>query len=245
MLGSLTFYRRMLNENVFSSPSVLALARGSNRKLDAVKEETERKLPTIGHAIAGVMAGGTVSFIAAPVEHIKARLQVQYAADKSQRLYSGPIDCGKKIVRRNLPHTLISHTDPVLAASPRHRWHLPRPLSYSPFPLILFLLVGILRPLHPLLLDFNQSVHARHQFLGWRSLSPDLLAHLLSFGCRQAADHDRSLGRSVERWRKTILEVERCRKGDIEEGRSTGVLERVCAMFSASISSECCCPGCI
>lgn len=98
MLGSLTFYRRVLNENIFHSPSALALTRASNRKLDSLKQETEHRLPTIGHAIAGVMAGGTVSFIAAPVEHIKARLQVQYAANKSQRLYSGPIDCSKKIV---------------------------------------------------------------------------------------------------------------------------------------------------
>ena len=44
------------------------------------------------------MAGATVSLIAAPVEHIKARLQVQYAANKSDRLYSGPVDCIKKIV---------------------------------------------------------------------------------------------------------------------------------------------------
>lgn len=104
MLGSLTFYRRMLNENVFHSPPVLALAKASNRKFDVIKNESEHKLPTIGHAIAGVMAGFTVSFIAAPVEHIKARLQVQYAADKSQRLYSGPIDCSRRIVRPNLPH---------------------------------------------------------------------------------------------------------------------------------------------
>jgi solute carrier family 25 carnitine/acylcarnitine transporter 20/29 len=46
------------------------------------------------------MAGTTVSFIAAPVEHIKARLQVQYAADKSKRMYSGPIDCLRKMVRQ-------------------------------------------------------------------------------------------------------------------------------------------------
>lgn len=55
-------------------------------------------LPSFGHGIAGIMAGTTVSFIAAPVEHIKARLQVQYAADKSKRMYSGPIDCTRKIV---------------------------------------------------------------------------------------------------------------------------------------------------
>ncbi|KAJ6146141.1 hypothetical protein N7497_008123 [Penicillium chrysogenum] len=56
-------------------------------------------LPSFGHGIAGIMAGTTVSFIAAPVEHVKARLQVQYAADKSKRMYSGPIDCMRKMIR--------------------------------------------------------------------------------------------------------------------------------------------------
>ena len=46
-----------------------------------------------------MMAGWTVSFIAAPVEHVKARLQIQYAVSKSERLYSGPIDCTRKILR--------------------------------------------------------------------------------------------------------------------------------------------------
>lgn len=86
MLGSLTLYRRLLNENVFNQR--------------AFREDTGAmpKLPTVGHGIAGVMAGATVSFLAAPVEHIKARLQIQYQAQKSQRQYSGPIDCTKKIV---------------------------------------------------------------------------------------------------------------------------------------------------
>lgn len=98
MLGSLTFYRRILKDNVFSSPSILAISRAYNSKIKNATQQVEDRLPTIGHGIAGVMAGATVSFIAAPVEHIKARLQVQYAADKSQRLYSGPVDCIKKIV---------------------------------------------------------------------------------------------------------------------------------------------------
>ncbi|OJD34261.1 mitochondrial carrier [Diplodia corticola] len=78
MLGSLTVYRRLLRENLFTK---------------------YEKLPTVGHGIAGICAGWTVSFIAAPVEHVKARLQVQYAADKTKRLYSGPIDCAKKLLR--------------------------------------------------------------------------------------------------------------------------------------------------
>ena len=98
MLGSLTFYRRILRDNVFSNPAFIAVTRASRHRLDTVKDAAENKLPTIGHAIAGVMAGSTVSFIAAPVEHVKARLQVQYAPDKSKRLYQGPIDCTKKIV---------------------------------------------------------------------------------------------------------------------------------------------------
>jgi solute carrier family 25 carnitine/acylcarnitine transporter 20/29 len=96
MLGSLTFYRRVLHENFFSHPNITALT-PSGIQVPAI-ENTAQKLPTVGHGIAGVMAGWTVSFIAAPVEHIKARLQIQYAADTSKRLYSGPIDCSKKIV---------------------------------------------------------------------------------------------------------------------------------------------------
>ncbi|PHH61746.1 hypothetical protein CDD81_7993 [Ophiocordyceps australis] len=49
--------------------------------------------------MAGLLAGSTVSLIAAPVEHIKARLQVQYAASKSQRLFHGPLDCLVRIYR--------------------------------------------------------------------------------------------------------------------------------------------------
>jgi solute carrier family 25 carnitine/acylcarnitine transporter 20/29 len=85
MLGSLSVYRRVLNDNFFNP-------RTSSRS-------EQGKLPVLGHAAAGTMAGWTVSFIAAPVEHIKARLQIQYQADKSKRLYSGPIDCLTKIYR--------------------------------------------------------------------------------------------------------------------------------------------------
>lgn len=92
MLGSLTLYRRLLLENVFSNP-------GLRPYIPFTRSQPDLKtLPTFGHGIAGVMSGMTVSLVAAPVEHIKARLQVQYAADKSNRMYSGPIDCIRKIV---------------------------------------------------------------------------------------------------------------------------------------------------
>jgi solute carrier family 25 carnitine/acylcarnitine transporter 20/29 len=92
MLGSLTLYRRLLLENVFSKPAIRALTPFASYQPDP------KTLPSFGHGIAGILAGTTVSFVAAPVEHIKARLQIQYAADKSKRMYSGPIDCLKKLV---------------------------------------------------------------------------------------------------------------------------------------------------
>lgn len=48
MLGSLTFYRRLLHETVFSRDPPL-------------RSDRKDSLPTLGHAVAGVMAGCTVS----------------------------------------------------------------------------------------------------------------------------------------------------------------------------------------
>ncbi|KAF2721987.1 mitochondrial carrier [Polychaeton citri CBS 116435] len=90
MLGSLTLYRRLLNEHVFLPLSKPASSSASTKPTP---------LPPLGHAIAGTLAGWTVSFIAAPVEHVKARLQVQYQSSKSARTYSGPIDCSRQIFR--------------------------------------------------------------------------------------------------------------------------------------------------
>ncbi|KAJ3120406.1 hypothetical protein HK098_004635 [Nowakowskiella sp. JEL0407] len=55
------------------------------------------KLTVVDHAIAGMFAGIIVSFVATPIELLKARLQVQYA-DPKTKLYSGPIDCAKQLV---------------------------------------------------------------------------------------------------------------------------------------------------
>lgn len=97
MLGSLTFYRKFLHQNVFTPP--LADTPSSLAAISIGHDQKPHKLPVLGHAIAGVMAGSTVSFIAAPVEHIKARLQVQYSSNKADRLYKGPLDAIKKIYR--------------------------------------------------------------------------------------------------------------------------------------------------
>ena len=98
MLGSLTIYRRLLHENVFTERNFRTLLPTAIRPSDKNIQEYSKKLPAAGHGLAGMWAGWTVSMIAAPVEHVKARLQVQYSADKSKRLYSGPIDCVTKIV---------------------------------------------------------------------------------------------------------------------------------------------------
>lgn len=75
--------------------------------------EAEAKLPLYKHAIAGLAAGITASFVAAPVEQIKAKLQVQY--DAATKRYTGPIDCARQIINNNglrglyqgLPATLL------------------------------------------------------------------------------------------------------------------------------------------
>ncbi|KAL7926216.1 mitochondrial carrier [Trichoderma austrokoningii] len=93
MLGSLNVYRRLMAQHVFDADSwAPGAGAGSGSSSSGLSY-----LPPVGHGIAGIMAGSTVSFIAAPVEHIKARLQIQYAARKSERLYSGPLDCLRKI----------------------------------------------------------------------------------------------------------------------------------------------------
>ncbi len=182
MLGSLTFYRRILKDNVFSSPSIRAIFRTSGSNIGNISQQVGDRLPTAGHGLAGILAGATVSLIAAPVEHIKARLQVQYAADKSKRLYSGPVDCIQKIVCD--PFSVVSYQQPCadkLGSSPRNTGHIPRPLSHPSLPLFLLLLVGLLRSLHPLFLRPHQLLHAFHQLLGRRSFRPSLLARILPF----------------------------------------------------------------
>ncbi|KAI3332884.1 carrier protein YMC2 [Ustulina deusta] len=96
MLGSLTIYRRLLAEHVFAPGQLRPALRNSPPEPDPSHDAVSH-LPASGHGIAGIAAGSTVSFIAAPVEHIKARLQIQYSARKAERLYRGPLDCVRKI----------------------------------------------------------------------------------------------------------------------------------------------------
>lgn len=91
MLGSLTIYRRLVKERIYPDDS---------------------KLPLLGHCLAGLGAGWTVSFVAAPVETVKARLQVQY--DAGTKLYSGPIDCVLKLFRNDGLRSLYKGLIPTM-----------------------------------------------------------------------------------------------------------------------------------
>jgi solute carrier family 25 carnitine/acylcarnitine transporter 20/29 len=85
LLGSFSIYRDFLNR-IVQHPGAIA-----------VKDIGRAAPASLGSAsvsfIAGGLAGWTVSFIAAPTEHIKARLQVQDGKSK----YSSPTDCFRKI----------------------------------------------------------------------------------------------------------------------------------------------------
>ncbi|KAI9720530.1 MAG: hypothetical protein M1828_005614 [Chrysothrix sp. TS-e1954] len=100
LMGSLTLYRRLLNEHVFNRGVPEAGSRAATTPADRTQLGVP-KLPAVGHGFAGMLAGTTVSFIAAPIEHVKARLQIQYAQNKTERLYTGPIDCSKKLLRNH------------------------------------------------------------------------------------------------------------------------------------------------
>ncbi|PUU80710.1 mitochondrial carrier domain-containing protein [Tuber borchii] len=79
MLGSLANYRAAIKSKFYPNHDTL---------------------PSFGHGMAGILSGWTVSLIAAPVEHVKARLQTQYNAKGSKAgvKYSGPIDCTRKLL---------------------------------------------------------------------------------------------------------------------------------------------------
>jgi len=70
MLGSLTFYRRILHKTLFNPNRMYEGPSGWMGRDLPMPDAKLHKLPTVGHAMAGVMAGATVSFIAAPVEHV-------------------------------------------------------------------------------------------------------------------------------------------------------------------------------
>lgn len=130
-------------------------------------------------------------------------------------------------------------------SSPRHTGCVPRSFSHPSLSLFLLLLVGFLRPLHPLLLRPHQTLYACHQLLGRWSFGPSLLADFLPVRCREAANHDRSTRWCVKGWEEAFSKVEGRGDGDMATGWTKRLLEGVFAVFLESLPRECCCTGCI
>ncbi|GAA5897091.1 uncharacterized protein JCM6883_006575 [Sporobolomyces salmoneus] len=102
LMGSLHQYRLLLASIETRSNSrdegVVAgqTTSGTSKKGD----EPALGLSLPGHFVSGMLAGWTVCFFITPIEHIKARLQMQFTGPK---LYSGPIDCVKQLVKERGP----------------------------------------------------------------------------------------------------------------------------------------------
>jgi hypothetical protein len=126
MLGSLSNYRALIKQNIYP-----------NRD----------SLPPLGHGVAGVLAGWTVSLIATPVEHVKARLQVQYNArgNLEGMKYKGPIDCTRKLVRLLHPPFGFYAYGLIIGKIAWHSRPLPRPFSNHFLQNFLLLHVGPVR----------------------------------------------------------------------------------------------------
>ncbi|TBU34802.1 mitochondrial carrier [Dichomitus squalens] len=84
LLGSLHNYRLFLIGQGLTEPIP-----GSDGK----------RLTIVGHGIAGLFAGWTSALLATPMEHLKVKLQLQTQKSAADRVYKGPIDCAKQIVR--------------------------------------------------------------------------------------------------------------------------------------------------
>lgn len=178
MLGSLNVYRRVLNDHVF------------NPRRDYPSDSLRPKLPLVGHGVAGIFAGWTVSFIAGPVEHIKARLQVQYQAEKAQRLYSGPIDCVKKIVRQYTAMSMSFVILMITVSSSRYKGCISWSVRHPSLPHFFLFLVGLLRYLFSSPCEQHFALYTYDQFLGRWTLSTNLLDDVVSIRRCQTAYHD-------------------------------------------------------
>ena len=77
----------------------LMLGTMTNLKLLQSKDGTGGDLELYQHALAGFGAGLNVCIISTPIELVKSQLQLQYSNDV--KLYSGPIDCVRQVVKRN------------------------------------------------------------------------------------------------------------------------------------------------
>ena len=105
--GVLGFYKGMatplVSQGVQKATMFFAFG-GAKRQLGPyfLSSSSSAALPPLQFiAVCGGIAGGANAMVAAPIELVRNRLQVQYhsSADKSQALYRGPIDCIRKTMQ--------------------------------------------------------------------------------------------------------------------------------------------------
>lgn len=70
------------------------------RELLAAQGRAGEKPTPKDSAQAALVTGFVISSLVTPMEGIKSRLQVQYASSKGAQLYTGPIDCVRKVYRQ-------------------------------------------------------------------------------------------------------------------------------------------------
>ncbi|KAI0655189.1 mitochondrial carrier [Cubamyces menziesii] len=84
LLGSLHNYRLFLIREGMTEP---------------VPGSDVKRLTLVGHGIAGLFAGWTSALLATPMEQLKVKLQLQLQRSTADRVYKGPIDCLRQVVR--------------------------------------------------------------------------------------------------------------------------------------------------
>ncbi|KAL1951382.1 hypothetical protein VTO73DRAFT_531 [Trametes versicolor] len=84
LLGSLHNYRLFLVEHGLT---------------ETVPGSDVKRLTLVGHGIAGLFAGWTSALLATPMEQLKVKLQLQLQRSSADRVYKGPIDCLRQVVR--------------------------------------------------------------------------------------------------------------------------------------------------
>ncbi|KAI5797502.1 mitochondrial carnitine/acylcarnitine carrier protein [Peziza echinospora] len=105
MLGSMTTYRTLLMKHYFTTPLYTRFSTTSAAPLARTD-----KIPHHGAALAGLVAGWTVSFVATPIEHLKARLQVQYHDPRNPTArHFTPLTLPAHLLKTHGPLALLLH----------------------------------------------------------------------------------------------------------------------------------------
>ena len=105
--SSLVYYRGLLqqyNERHYNHqpPSINNSTESYNtvNSQSSIVSSNYSDISVLQHGIAGLGAGWTSCIVVVPIEQVKARLQIQYS-DPASKLYRGPIDCIRQLVRAN------------------------------------------------------------------------------------------------------------------------------------------------